>query len=113
MKYKKVEEFLKENALFLDKKCKNCTGSLEAKDFSVGGCTRYECTQCGTSYTSDGKQTVTANRVKAANEGFDSLRAAAKMALENMYMFGGMPKPDPKYDQYLENMIQVILNAAK
>jgi len=68
MRYKKVSEFLGENAMFLDKKCKNCTGSLEPKDFSAGGCTRYECTMCGTSYTPDGKKTVTARRVKAANE---------------------------------------------
>lgn len=47
------------------------------------------------------------------NEGFDSdqkLKLVIKTALENMYMFGGMPKPDPNYDNYLNKMINVILN---
>ena len=42
-----------------------------------------------------------------------NLRKVAKLALENMYMFGGMPKPDPKYDNYLENMIETIIQASK
>lgn len=42
-----------------------------------------------------------------------NLRNQAKAALENMYMFGGMPKPDPKYDEYLNRMIEVIVSAAK
>ena len=36
-------------------------------------------------------------------------RHAVKVCLENMYMFGGMPKPDPKYDSYLETMIKIIM----
>jgi hypothetical protein len=47
------------------------------------------------------------------NEGYGSekkLKSVIKTALENMYMFGGMPKPDPNYDRYLNNMINVILD---
>lgn len=47
------------------------------------------------------------------NEDENNLRRVAKTALENMYMFGGMPKPDPKYDEYMEKMIEAIVQAAK
>jgi hypothetical protein len=30
-----------------------------------------------------------------------------------MYMFGGMPKPDPKYDEYLNRMLEIVVAAAK
>jgi hypothetical protein len=39
------------------------------------------------------------------------LRRTIKDALENMYMFGGMPRPDPNYDRYLNNMINMVSNA--
>ena len=39
----------------------------------------------------------------------DNIRHIAKIALENMYMLGGMPKPDPNYDKYLNNMIEMIV----
>ena len=39
------------------------------------------------------------------------LRRIIKDALENMYMFGGMPRPDPGYDRYLNNMINMVSNA--
>lgn len=39
------------------------------------------------------------------------IESTIKIALENMYMFGGMPKPDPTYDTYLNNMIKTIMNA--
>jgi len=42
-----------------------------------------------------------------------NLRNQAKAALENMYMFGGMPKPDPKYDEYLNRMLEIVVAAAK
>lgn len=42
-----------------------------------------------------------------------NLRNQAKAALENMYMFGGMPKPDPKYDEYLNRMLEIIVASAK
>jgi len=47
------------------------------------------------------------------NENDENLRKVAKLALENMYMFGGMPKPDPKYDSYLNRMIETIVDASK
>jgi hypothetical protein len=39
----------------------------------------------------------------------DKIRSVVKIALENMYMFGGMPKPDPKYDDYLNRLIESIM----
>ena len=36
-------------------------------------------------------------------------KADVKSALENMYMLGGNPRPDPKYNQYLQNMINIIM----
>ena len=43
----------------------------------------------------------------------EKVRAAAKLALENMYMFGGMPKPDPKYDEYLGRMVETVVAATR
>lgn len=40
-------------------------------------------------------------------------RNIVKIALENMYMFGGCPRPDPKYDQYLNSMIESVMNTIK
>ncbi len=39
----------------------------------------------------------------------DDMRYRIKVALENMYMFGGMPKPDPNYDRCINNMIEYIM----
>ena len=39
----------------------------------------------------------------------DKIRSVVKTALENMYMFGGMPKPDPNYDNYLNRLIESIM----
>ena len=47
------------------------------------------------------------------NESKNDIKSVAKVALENMYMFGGMPKPDPMYDDYLKGMIDMIMNAVK
>lgn len=40
-------------------------------------------------------------------------RNTVKIALENMYMFGGCPRPDPKYDQYLNIMIETVMDSIK
>lgn len=37
------------------------------------------------------------------------IRTQLQAALENMYMFGGMPKPDPNYDSYLKRMIECVM----
>lgn len=41
-------------------------------------------------------------------------QAAIKVALENMYMLGGMPRPEPKYepkyDQYMKRMIEYVMD---
>jgi len=37
------------------------------------------------------------------------IRSTVKAALENMYMFGGMGRPNPEYDRYLNNMIEMIM----
>ena len=42
-------------------------------------------------------------------ENKEEVRAYLKMALENMYMFGGMPRPDPKYDSYLDGLIEMVM----
>ena len=42
-------------------------------------------------------------------ENKEEVRAYLKMALENMYMFGGMPRPDPKYDNYLDGLIEMVM----
>jgi hypothetical protein len=41
------------------------------------------------------------------------IEQTVKIALENMYMFGGMGRPDPNYDRYLNNMITCIMNEVK
>jgi hypothetical protein len=46
-------------------------------------------------------------------ENESKIRSTLKAALENMYMFGGMPKPDPKYDTYLQNMIEMVIKEIK
>ena len=51
---------------------------------------------------------VTSNLEKEESKA-ESIRRTAKVALENMYMFGGMPRPDDKYDSYLNNMVNVIM----
>ena len=38
-----------------------------------------------------------------------TLEYTVKCALENMYMFGGMGRPNPGYDKYLNNMIKMIM----
>lgn len=43
----------------------------------------------------------------------DKIRTSIKTALENMYMFGGMPKPDPKYDSYMNKMIEYVMKSIK
>lgn len=42
-----------------------------------------------------------------------AIRNQLKAALENMYMFGGMPKPDPNYERYLNNMIECVMSEVK
>lgn len=39
----------------------------------------------------------------------EKLESTIQIALENMYMLGGMPKPDPNYHQYLQKMINMIM----
>ena len=41
----------------------------------------------------------------------DKIKSVVKMVLENMYMFGGNPRPDPKYDEYLNRMIETIMTS--
>ncbi|MFW6225461.1 MAG: hypothetical protein ACOC3V_00715 [bacterium] len=54
------------------------------------------------------------NQINESNEPNDrGIRQAIKHALENMYMFGGMPKPDPNYDSYMDRMIEMVMNAVK
>ena len=43
----------------------------------------------------------------------EKIKNATKLALENMYMFGGMSRPDPNYDRYLNAMISNIMNEVK
>ena len=43
----------------------------------------------------------------------DRMKNIIKIALENMYMFGGMPRPDPKYDSYLESTINYVMKGIK
>jgi hypothetical protein len=46
-------------------------------------------------------------------EEVDEVRGVLKIALENMYMLGGNPKPEPKYDSYLNNMIEMVMTKVK
>ena len=39
------------------------------------------------------------------------VRNTVKGALENMYMFGGMGRPNPDYDRYMNNMIEMVMNS--
>jgi hypothetical protein len=41
------------------------------------------------------------------------IRNQLQAALENMYMLGGMPKPEPNYDSYLKRMIEAVMIEVK
>lgn len=41
------------------------------------------------------------------------IRNQLRAALENMYMLGGMPKPEPKYEEYINRMIECVMNEVK
>ena len=56
--------------------------------------------------------------MKKFNESIDpgkltQVETVVKLALENMYMFGGMPKPDPNYDNYIKKMSDAIMKEVK
>lgn len=53
----------------------------------------------------------TKEEVKVPNE--QAIRTQLKAALENMYVLGGMPKPEPKYESYLNRMIECVMNEIK
>ena len=71
--YNRVEFFLSENTLFLDKMCKNCTGLLEPVEFTGSGPCKFTCTQCRTSYDASGQELPTYGRTKAANEELETV----------------------------------------
>jgi hypothetical protein len=49
--------------------------------------------------------------IHSTNLDINNIRQTIKAALENMYMFGGMPKPDPNYDSYMNRMIEMVMKS--
>jgi hypothetical protein len=49
------------------------------------------------------------SKLDEAPDNEKTIRNTIKAALENMYIFGGMPKPDPRYDQYLAWLTEIIM----
>ena len=54
---------------------------------------------------------ISVNILKMENQihNKEEIREYLKIVLENMYMFGGMPRPDPKYDSYMNTQIEILM----
>ena len=55
------------------------------------------------------KRTGTSKDVLNEDINQDGIERVVRISLENMYMFGGNPRPDPNYEKYLNSMIKSIM----